>query len=312
MDFLVRIAHPVRSTLAAALLFGIAAAAQYSPALDAQADQEAGKARFFASLPRGFQVPPDSDVVGTRLLAYYGAVLVARGGATPPPVVMFAGQDAVADWQASLVTATTTVNKTVVELQSVALGTFVAARAEAQAANLDITPQGEDPAKRDYLETVKLWKSRVNLGLAHWLAAGRINANEARRIRDLSPAQQVPEIFSLESHGLFFAINFSRTILSSVSPPGASQHISLLAIDIREYQNAAVRAILAKHGWYQTVLLDTPHFTYLGVSEQELPALGLHRVKVAGGDYWIPDIGISVDKLLERQPQPANRRGRDN
>jgi hypothetical protein len=312
VDSLVRIAHPMRSTLVAALLFGIAAAAQLSPAQGTQAGNEEGKVRFLASLPRGFQIPPESDVVSRRLLAYYGAVLVARGGATPPPVIMFADEDAVTNWQESLMTATTTINKTVVELQSVALGAFVAAKSEAQAANFDITPQGANPAKRDYLETVKLWRSRVDPGLAHWVAAGRLNANEARRIRNLSPAEQVPEIFRLEERGLFFAEHFARTIQSSVSPPGASQHISMLAIDIREYQNAAVCAILAKHGWFQTVLLDSPHFTFLGVSEQELPALGLHKVNVGGSDYWTPDLGISVDKLLDRQSRPAPNAGRNN
>jgi hypothetical protein len=312
VDLLVRIAHPVLSTLVAALLFGIAAIAQLSPAQGAQAGNEEGKARFLASLPHGFQIPPESDEVSTRLLAYYGAVLVARGGATPPPVIMFADEDAVTNWQASLMTATTTINKTVVELQSVALGAFVAAKSEAQAANFDITPQGANPAKRDYLETVKLWKSRVDPGLAHWVAAGRISTSEARRIRNLSPSEQVPEIFLLENRGLFFAADFSRTILSSVAPPGASQHISMLAIDINEHENVAVRAILAEHGWYQTALLDTPHFTYLGVSEQDLPALGLHKVNLAGRDYWIPDLGVSMDKLLGRQMHSAASAGRNN
>jgi hypothetical protein len=302
----------MRSTLVAALLFGITAAAQNPTAQDALTEQEAGKARFLASLPRGFQVPPDSDAVATRLLAYYGAVLVARGGATPPPVIMFADEDAVTNWQVSQMTATTMVNKAGVELQSVALGAFVAARADAQAAKLDITPQGADASKRDYQDTVKLWKSRVEPGLAHWLASGRISASEVRRIKNLSSAEQVPEIFRLEERGLFFGGNFTRTILSSVSPPGASQHLSMLAIDVNEHENATVRRILAEHGWYQTVLLDTPHFTYLGASEQELPALGLRKVNVAGRSYWIPDLGISVNKLLERKPQAVPSPGRTN
>jgi hypothetical protein len=298
----------MRSTFVAALLFGIAAAAQLSPAQDTQAGHEDGRARFLASLPRGFQVPPESDEVATRLLTYYGAVLVARGGATPPPVIMFADEDAAADWQANLMTGTTTIKKSVVELQSVALGAFVTARAEAQVMKLDITPQGANASKRDYQDTVKLWKSRVDPGLAHWVAARRISATKAWRIRGLSPTEQVPEIFRLEENGLFFGGTFSRTILSSVSPPGASQHISMLAIDINESENAAVRAILANHGWYQTVLLDTPHFTFLGVAKQELPGLGLHKVSLTGRDYWIPDLGISVDKMLGRRHAAPNTR----
>ncbi len=319
---LVRTPFPMRNSVAAILLFGIAslgvagkleqAATQNPPAQDSQAQQGAGRSKFLASLPQGFQVPPESDAVGTRLLAYYGAVFVARGDATPPPVLVFPDEDAVTKWQASLQSDKTTVGRTIIELQRVALAAFIAARTEAQASNLDITPRGADPAKRDYQDTVKLWKSRVEPGLAHWAAVGRLDAKEAQRIKNLPPAQQVSEIFHLEDQGLFFAGDFSRTILSSVSPPGASQHVAMLAVDIMEDENAAVRAILAKHGWYQTVLLDTPHFNYLGVSEQELPALGLQKVNLAGRDYWIPGLGISVDNLLDRRPRVAPPTGRNN
>jgi hypothetical protein len=288
------------------------AGAQELPSQNAQAQHELGKAKFLATLPPGFQVPPESDGVGTRLVAYYGAVFVARGGVTPPAVLVFADEDAVTKWQANLKTDKATIRKTVIELQSVALAALLAARAEALASKLDISPRGTDPAKRDYQETVKWWKSRVEPGLDHWVAAGKLLAGDARRIRNLSPMEQMPEILHLEESGFFFGGSFTRTILSSVSPPGASQHISMLALDINEDENAAARAILAKNCWYQTVLLDTPHFTYLGVSEQELPALGLRKVNLAGRDYWIPDLGISVDNLLERRTQPIPRSGGNN
>ena len=58
--------------------------------------------------------------------------------------------------------------------------------------------------------------------------------------------------------------------MSSAAVPGASQHLSLLALDIAEYASPGVRQILAKHGWHQTVLEDYSHFTWLGVSEEEL------------------------------------------
>jgi hypothetical protein len=318
----VRAHHTIRWTISAALLFGIAATcvagkleqspAPSSSAQDAKAQHEAGKPRFLASLPQGFQVPPESDEAGTRLLAYYGAVFVARGGAMQSPVLMFSDEEAVIKWQASLTTDKMTIRKTIVELQSVAFSALMAAKAEAEAKKIEITPRGTDPARRDYKETVKWWESRVVPGLDHWVAAGKLVNREARRIRELSPADQVPEIFRLEENGLFFGGNFSRTILSSVAPPGASQHISMLAVDINEDENAAVRAILAKHGWFQTVLLDTPHFTYLGVLEKELPELGLQKVSLAGRDYWIPDLGISIDELLGRRARPTPTMGRNN
>jgi hypothetical protein len=309
---------PVVATLLVAIAIGGANGSiapigkQNSTTRGAQTQLETGKERFLASLPPGFQVPPEGDAIGMRLLAYYGAVLVARGGAVLPPVLVFADEDAVSKWQATLTTGKTAINKTVVELQSVALAAFVAARADAEAAKLDITPRGADPAKRNYIDTIKWWESRVEPGLDHWVASGRLAAKESRRIKDLSLAEQVPEILRLEEHSLFFGGSFSRTILSSVAPPGASQHISMLAVDISEHENAAVRTILAKHGWYQTVPLDTPHFTYLGVSEQELASLGLHKVNIAGRNYWIPDLGISVEKLLDRRARAAPTAGRNN
>ena len=64
----------------------------------------------------------------------------------------------------------------------------------------------------------------------------------------------------------------------------------MLAFDVKEYENAKVRAILAKHGWYQTVVSDLPHFTFLGAAESELKELGLKRVKNGGRVFWVPDI----------------------
>jgi hypothetical protein len=52
-----------------------------------------------------------------------------------------------------------------------------------------------------------------------------------------------------------------------------------------------VREIFFRHGWFQTVLSDLPHFTFLGVREKELPALGLRRVEECGQTFWVPDLG---------------------
>lgn len=85
----------------------------------------------------------------------------------------------------------------------------------------------------------------------------------------------------------------SKSILYSVAPPGGSQHLSLLALDVKEHDNATVRAILAQYGWFQTVISDLPHFTYLGVEEQELSSLGLKVVALEGKYFWVPEIDSS-------------------
>jgi hypothetical protein len=64
----------------------------------------------------------------------------------------------------------------------------------------------------------------------------------------------------------------------------------MLAFDATEYRDPRARRLLARHGWFQTVLSDLPHFTYLGLDEEELPARGLRRIGLDGQEFWIPDL----------------------
>lgn len=89
---------------------------------------------------------------------------------------------------------------------------------------------------------------------------------------------------------MFFSKDLSKSILYSVAVPGASQHNFLLALDVQQFGNAQVRAILAENGWFQTVKSDLPHFTYLGLKESELPAHGLKSVTVGGQKFWVPNL----------------------
>lgn len=243
---------------------------------------------FMANLPDGFA--PPSDEVGRRILKEYGAVFVARGGAVPPTRVVFRDEAEVAAFQKSAGSARETVGGVSIELQPAAVKALKNAVAEANQSGASITPRGTDAAKRSYQDTVVLWKSRVDPGLTHWSGQGRISAADAARIRALSPYEQVPEIFKLESQGMYFAKDLSKSIIYSVAPPGTSQHLSMLALDVSEFNDAKVRSILAKHGWHQTVVSDLPHFTFLGVTESDLPKLGLKKVNDGGRAFWIPDI----------------------
>ena len=161
---------------------------------------------------------------------------------------------------------------------------------EASQNGVSITPRGDDAARRSYADTVELWASRVNPGLEHWSGKGRITPADVQKIKALSPYDQVPEIFRLESQGMYFSKDLSKSIIYSVAPPGSSQHLSMLALDVSENDNPKVREILAKHGWYQTVVSDLPHFTFLGVPESDLAKLGLKRTTDGGRTFWIPDI----------------------
>lgn len=243
---------------------------------------------FNGNLPSGFVQPTDS--VSKRLLREYGAVFVARGGTTPPTTIIFKDEGAVSSYQTSLSKASEKIGAFTIELQSAAMTGLKEAIAEAKQSNVTITPKGADSAKRTYNATVTLWKSRVDPGLTHWISKGKITQAEATRIKSLSTFEQVTEILQLEEKEIYFAKSLDKTILQSVAAPGTSQHISMLALDITENNNAKVREIMAKHGWFQTVVTDLPHFTFLGVKESELPALGLKQKSDGGRTYWIPDI----------------------
>jgi hypothetical protein len=64
----------------------------------------------------------------------------------------------------------------------------------------------------------------------------------------------------------------------------------MLAFDVNEFLNPRVRDVLAQNGWFQTVLSDLPHFTFLGLAEGELPGRGLKRVEFDSQTFWIPDV----------------------
>ncbi|MFN0277890.1 MAG: hypothetical protein ACKVRN_04730 [Pyrinomonadaceae bacterium] len=243
---------------------------------------------FTANLPDGFQQP--SDDAGKRLLREYGAVFVARGGAVPPNVVVFKDESEVSAFQAKAGSSRETISGVSIELQPAAMATLKKAVADANESGVTITPRGSDAAKRSYQDTVELWASRVKPGLTHWTSQGRISSADAARISALSPYEQVPEIFKLEAQGIYFAKDLSKSIIYSVAPPGSSQHLSMLALDVTEHDNSQVRSILAKHGWFQTVESDLPHFTFLGVPQTDLPKLGLKKVSHSGRVFWVPEI----------------------
>ena len=243
---------------------------------------------FGRSLPVSFQMP--SDDVGKRLLREYGAVFVARGGARPPTTVVFRDQSEVAAFQKSIETRTETIGGMPMTLQAVAMDALISAREEAGKIGLSITPRDVDSASRSYDESVGLWASRVEPALDHWVAKKKITVEDATRIRSLAPFEQVGEVLRLEKKKIWFAKDLKKSIIYSVAPPGTSQHLSMLAFDVKEYEDAAVRAILAKHGWFQTVVSDLPHFTFLGVAASELKELGLKKIKHNNRVFWIPAI----------------------
>ncbi|MBX3282319.1 MAG: hypothetical protein KF756_07565 [Acidobacteria bacterium] len=243
------------------------------------------KGTFYDHLPSSLSHPTDD--VSKLLLREYGSVFVTK--ATPPAKIVFEDENDVAAFQKSFESASASIGGFTITLQKPAMDALNEAIADARKQGISIGPRGGDSAKRTYAQTVSLWASRVKPALAHWSSVGKLSKADASRIGSLSPYQQVSEVLKLEEQGMWFAKDLSKSIIYSVAPPGTSQHLSMLALDVKQFDDPRVREVLAKHGWFQTVSSDLPHFTYLGVSESELPGLGLKKVTSGNRTFWVPD-----------------------
>lgn len=234
---------------------------------------------------------PQSDKVARRILEEYGAVFLASKKVIPPPYCIFTNEEQVQQFQDKAGFKSEFMGYDEIELQPEALKQLVKAREEAQKEGFDITPRdGAEAARRNYDDSVRLWNSRFEPALCYWLDQGRLTEEQVNRLRNLPLLQQVAEVLELEKSGMYFSKDLSKSILYSIAAPGASQHIAMLAFDVNEFENPRIREILAKHGWFQTVLSDLPHFTFLGLKEKELPKSGLRSVEVNGQVFWIPNV----------------------
>ena len=237
------------------------------------------------------KICPQSDKVARRILEEYGAIFVATKKVKTPPVCLFTSEAEVAKFQDEADYITEKISYADVELQPEAMKTLLKARKDAIKEGLDITPRdGAEAARRSYEDSMQLWDTRFLPALDHWLAQGRLTEAEVARLKSLPLKEQIAEVLELEKSGVYFSKDLSKSILYSIAAPGASQHIAMLAFDVSEFDNPRVREILGKHGWFQTVLSDLPHFTFLGLKEKDLPKNGLKSVVVDGQTFWIPNV----------------------
>ncbi|MEM9926089.1 MAG: D-alanyl-D-alanine carboxypeptidase family protein [Cyanobacteria bacterium P01_D01_bin.50] len=75
-------------------------------------------------------------------------------------------------------------------------------------------------------------------------------------------------------------------ILGTVAPPGTSQHLWGLAIDLRVTNKSQINA-LNQNGWYRTVKYDVPHWSYVGYPPETLLKLGFQKKIIEGTTYWL-------------------------
>ncbi|HVE56646.1 MAG TPA: hypothetical protein VNB22_07450 [Pyrinomonadaceae bacterium] len=204
---------------------------------------------------------------------------------------VFKDEREVNSYQTSLRTKSANIGGTFVELREDAMDALLAAIEEGKQKGLRITPRGgETASKRSYQMTVDLWNSRFYPALNYWVGKGKISRRDADAAKNLDIQGQVKQVLEWEDKKLWFSKDLSKSILYSVAAPGASQHIFMLALDVEQFSNKAVRDVLANHGWFQTVKSDLPHFTYLGIERNQLKSSGLKSVPSGGQEFWIPNI----------------------
>ena len=233
--------------------------------------------------------PVDTNIVARRVFKDYGAMYIAIDDVKFPDKCVFSSEEEVTVFQSGVSSRTLTINGTAVTLQSAAMKALEKARAEAQKAGLNITPRGGSASKRSFADTARIWRSRFEPGLKHWTAQKRISAKDAENARQMNIIDQVAQVMEWEKEKIWFSTRFNYSIFSSVAAPGTSQHLSMIALDVTQFSDKRVREILNKHGWFQTIIDDTPHFTYLGRSEKDLPKYGLKAETKGGFTFWIPN-----------------------
>ncbi len=245
-----------------------------------------------------------NDAVANRVFREYGAMFVGKddvfagfrlineGGQIKFFVnCVFKDEREVNSYQTSLRTKSANIGGTNIELREDAMDALLAAVNEAKQKGLRITPRGgATAAKRSYQTTVEFWNSRFYPALTYWVGKGSISRRDAEAAKAADISTQVKKVLEWEDRRLWFSKDLSKSILYSVAAPGASQHIFMLALDVEQFGSKAVRDVLAKHGWFQTVKSDLPHFTYLGVERDKLKSLGLKSVPSGGQEFWIPNM----------------------
>ena len=284
------IAHLI---LLSAVIFTAAASAQSPVTADFRTVVEKRLAKD--KLKLADVCPVDTNPVAHRVFQEYGAMFVGTSDVKYPSRCVFENEKQVSDFQTKVKTKTLRVGNTTVELQSAAMDALIKARAAAARRGLSISPRGgSTSSKRGYGDTHRIWISRFEPALKHWTARGAISAAAANRARQMATTDQVAQVMEWEKNKWWFSTGFNRTIFSSVAAPGTSQHLAMLALDVAEFGNVNVRKILNEHGWYQTIANDTPHFTYLGVHQDELPKRGL-RLEFSGQfSFWVPNFPSAV------------------
>lgn len=221
------------------------------------------------------------------ILQAYGAEYLATGVKLPPLCILDFAQTE--QFQKAVPFETATISGLQITLQKKPMEELQAAIQEARSKGLSLDPSSELAALRNYRSSVNLFQKYLLAGLNYWVERGQIDQGFAKSVAIASPLEQLQAVLELEKRKLYLhASKHSISILNLVAPPGASQHLWGVAVDVTQHEDPRIRSILAAHGFFQTVESDFTHFTYLGRKPEELEQLGLRRNVVDGRDFFVP------------------------
>jgi hypothetical protein len=74
-------------------------------------------------------------------------------------------------------------------------------------------------------------------------------------------------VLELEKDGIYFSKDLSKSILYSIAAPGR-RNTSRCWRSTSTNSALSVCATFGRNGWFQTVLSDLPHFTFLGCAKR--------------------------------------------
>ena len=207
------------------------------------------KERFIAALMNQFPIIPQPDTYEYILLRAYGAPFVNLNPAIKlPEKVAFSNHQETQKFQ-------DTITKGIVKgtrncyLQKPAADALN--KAYFQAKFRLKSGYGNSDCIRNFATTEKFWKKYTNS-------------------RTLDLVKQGKE----------------TRILGTVAPPGASQHLWGLAIDLKVTNKKQITA-LNQNGWYRTVEHDVPHWSYVGYPPETLLRLGFRKKVISRITYWV-------------------------
>ncbi|HEY9804754.1 MAG TPA: M15 family metallopeptidase [Leptolyngbyaceae cyanobacterium] len=208
--------------------------------------------RFLSAIATHFPTVPQPGSYEYILLRAYGAAFIDPDPAVKfPPKVVFNNEQETQAFQSTLTMDKITGTNNCY-LQKSAAAALNKARSQQ---NIPLkSGYGASDCTRNYATNLRFWRKYANRNTLDKVREGK-----------------------------------ERAILGIVAPPGASQHLWGLAIDLR-VSNAKQRQALYDNGWFQTVENDVPHWTYLGVNVDNLQTLGLKNKVIRGITYWLTPI----------------------